>query len=195
MILSKLHTAVSLAFLAFFITATAQQPGGAMTQGEGTTKKNPGFFNTMGTDRPAGAQTEITAAQESSFDSEKNIAEFIGRVTVRDPQFTLTCDKLKVTLSPNRKGIAVAEARGNVVIIQEKVSPNSDTPKAIGRAGEVTYKPDSGEVVMRDWPSIQQGINNQVATEQSTVMFLRPSGQSHTVGGSKTVISDTGKKP
>lgn len=194
MIPSKLTTVVSLTFLVFALSATAQQPEGAMTQGEPSSSKGRGFFNTMGTDRPSGAQTEITAAQESSFDSEKNIAEFAGRVKVRDPQFTLTCDKLKVTLSPSRKGIALAEARGNVVIVQEKADPKSDTPKAIGRAGEVTYKPDSGEVVMRDWPSIQQGINNQVATEQSTVMFLRPSGQSHTVGGSKTVITDTGKK-
>jgi hypothetical protein len=57
----------------------------------------------------------------------------------------------------------------------------------------VTYKPDSGEVVLRDWPSIQQGINNQVATEQSTVMILRSSGQSRTIGGSKTMITDTAK--
>jgi lipopolysaccharide transport protein LptA len=146
-----------------------------------------------GGERPSGAKTEITATRESSFDSEKNIAEFTGRVVVRDPQFTLTCDRLKVTLAQDRKGIAVAEAQGNVIIVQEKSDPKSTAQHAIGRAGEVTYKPDSGEVVLRDWPSIQQGINNQVATEQSTVMILRSSGQSRTIGGSKTMITDTAK--
>jgi lipopolysaccharide transport protein LptA len=111
-----------------------------------------------GGDRPAGAKTEITATKESSFDSEKNIAEFTGRVVVRDPQFTLTCDRLKVTLSPDRKGIAVAEATGSVIIVQEKSDSKSAAQQAIGRAGEVVYKPDVGEVVLKDWPSIQQGM-------------------------------------
>ena len=48
---------------------------------------------------------------------------------------------------------------------------------------------------MRKWPSIQQGINNQVATEESTIMILKNSGQSRTVGGSKTGISETSKNP
>jgi hypothetical protein len=112
---------------------------------------------------------------------------------VRDSQFTLTSDRLKVTLSKDRKGIAVAEAHGNVIIVQEKSDPQSIVQQAIGRAGEMTYKPDTGEVTLRDWPSIQQGINNQVATEQSTVMILKGTGQSRTIGGSKTLITDTSK--
>ncbi len=156
-------------------------------------KKPQGLFSMPGSDRPTGAKTEITATKESSFDSEKNIAEFTGRVVVRDPQFTLTSDRLKVILSKDRKGIAVAEAHGNVIIVQEKADPQSTVQQAIGRAGEMTYKPDTGEVTLRDWPSIQQGINNQVATEQSTVMILRSTGQSRTIGGSKTLITDTSK--
>jgi hypothetical protein len=57
----------------------------------------------------------------------------------------------------------------------------------------MTYNPESGEVTLRDWPSIQQGINNQVATESGTVMYLRSTGESRTVGGSKTVITDAAK--
>jgi hypothetical protein len=55
------------------------------------------------------------------------------------------------------------------------------------------YKPSTGEVTLREWPSVQQGINNQVATEAGTVMILRSTGESRTVGGSKTVITDTTK--
>jgi lipopolysaccharide transport protein LptA len=156
-------------------------------------KQNMGLLSPMGS-RPAGAQTEITATEEASFDNEKNVAEFSGRVVVRDPQFTLTCDKLKVSLDKDRKGIDSAEAMGNVVIVQEVKNEKSDTPKAIGRAGYVIYKPSSGEVTMKKWPSIQQGINNQVATEESTVMILRSNGQSRTIGGSKTMITDNAKQ-
>ena len=169
------------------------QDSQASMSADSKTGKSTGLFNMAGGDRPAGAKTEITATKESTFDSEKNIAEFTGRVVVRDPQFTLTCDRLKVSLSTDRKGIAVAEAQGNVIIVQEKSDPKNNAQQAIGRAGEVTYKPDSGEVVLRDWPSIQQGINNQIATEQSTIMILRSSGQSRTIGGSKTLITDTAK--
>ena len=169
------------------------QDSQASMSADSKTGKSTGLFNMAGGDRPAGAKTEITATKESTFDSEKNIAEFTGRVVVRDPQFTLTCDRLKVSLSTDRKGIAVAEAQGNVIIVQEKSDAKNSAQQAIGRAGEVTYKPDSGEVVLRDWPSIQQGINNQVATEQSTIMILRSSGQSRTIGGSKTLITDTAK--
>ncbi|MEI8292613.1 MAG: LptA/OstA family protein [bacterium] len=184
---------VALLTLFFTFSPAPAQESKASMSADTKTGKPPGLFNMGGGDRPAGAKTEITATKESSFDSEKNIAEFTGRVVVRDPQFTLTCDRLKVTLSPDRKGIAVAEAQGNVIIVQEKSDPKSTAQQAIGRAGEVTYKPDAGEVVLKDWPSIQQGINNQVATEQSTVMILRTSGQSRTIGGSKTLITDTAK--
>jgi lipopolysaccharide transport protein LptA len=186
-------TVLSLLALFSLVLPMDAQDSQASMSADSKTGKPTGLFNMAGGDRPAGAKTEITATKESSFDSEKNIAEFTGRVVVRDPQFTLTCDRLKVSLSTDRKGIAVAEAQGNVIIVQEKSDTKNSTQQAIGRAGEVTYKPNSGEVVLRDWPSIQQGINNQVATEQSTIMILRSSGQSRTIGGSKTLITDTAK--
>lgn len=150
-----------------------------------------GMFSPIASERPAGALTEISAKKEASFDAEKNIAEFSGSVVVRDPQFTLRCETLTVRLREDRKGIDTAEAKGNVVIVQEKSDPESKEERAVGRAGHVVYKPSTGEVVLRDWPSIRQGINNQVATEASTVMTLRADGQSRTTGGSKTVISDS----
>ncbi len=148
-----------------------------------------GGFAGLGKDRPKDARTEITATKEATFDNAASVAEFIGRVVVRDPQFTLTCDRLKVILSKDRKGLESAEAIGNVVIVQENTT--GSTTKAIGRAEKATYTPATGEVILRGWPSVQQGINNQVATEEGTVMVLNRSGKSTTKGGSKTVISDT----
>jgi lipopolysaccharide transport protein LptA len=167
-------------------------PAPAMDQMESDSKKGTGFFSHMG-DRPKGARTEITAAKQATFDNEKSLAEFEGEVVVRDPQFTLTCDRLIVRLDKDRKGIETAEARGNVIVVQESANAKTPRDKAVGRAGLMIYKPSTGEVTLREWPSIQQGINQQVATEAGTVMFLRASGESKTVGGSKTVITDTTK--
>ncbi len=170
--------------------ANAQQPE-ASPSPETKSKNALGFINPIGGERPKGAQTEITANGEASYDTAKNKAEFSGGVVVRDTQFTLTCDNLLVYLGKDQKGLETVEATGNVVIIQEKSDFKSTAAKSIGRAGEVTYKPATGEVVMRKWPSIQQGINQQVATEESTVMILKNSGQSRTIGGSKTLITDS----
>ena len=173
--------------------ANAQEPV-ASASPETKSQNALGFINPMGGERPKGAQTEITANGEASYDNAKNIAEFSGGVVVRDTQFTLTCDKLVDYLGSDQKGMDKADATGNVVIIQEKSDPKSTSAKSIGRAGEVTYKPATGEVVMRKWPSIQQGINQQVATEESTIMILKNSGQSRTIGGSKTLITDSADK-
>lgn len=187
----------SFASLIAVLFATPILTAQTASQAPAASSASGNLFSPMGGERPAGAKTEITANEEATFDSEKNIAEFKGRVVVKDPQFTLTCDRLVVNLGKNRNGIEVADAIGNVMIIQELPPEKKDTPKAIGRAGAVTYKPESGEVVMRDFPSIQQGINNHVATEASTVMVLRNTGQSRTFGGgSKTlIVSDTAKAP
>lgn len=152
-----------------------------------------GNFGEFGKDRPKDAKTEITAIKEATFDNTTNIAEFDGHVVVRDPQFTLTCDHLKVTLSKDRKGMETALATGNVVIVQENTDSNGKKSKAIGRSGSATYVPATGNITLRIWPSVQQGINNQVATEEGTVMVLNRNGKSQTTGGSKTVISDTGE--
>jgi len=174
------------------ISGALAQSGPSMDQGEKQEPASPmNAFAGLGKDRPADAKTEITANKEANFDKAASVAEFIGQVIVRDPQFTLTCDRLKVTLSKTGKGIEVAEATGNVVIIQENTGKPDQTSKAIGRSEFATYTPASGEVILKGWPSVQQGMNNQVASEQSTVMVLNRNGKSRTVGPSKTVIVDT----
>jgi len=171
------------------LSAAIAQTGPSMDQGEKSSPLN--AFAGLGKDRPADAKTEITANQEATFDNAANVAEFVGRVVVRDPQFTLSCDRLKVTLSKARKGMEVAEATGHVVIVQENTDKNGKPNQSIGRAESATYVPASGEVTLKGWPSVQQGMNNQVATEQSTVMTLNRNGKSHTNGPSKTQIVDT----
>lgn len=187
--MTKIQPLIVLLFLGI-CAASAQQTPSMNGGGKQDSAASNGFAG-LGKDRPADAKTEITANKEASFDNAASVAEFTGNVIVRDPQFTLTCDRLKVTLSKTRKGMELAEASGNVVIIQENTEKGGQASKAIGKAGFATYVPATGEVVLKGWPSVQQGMNNQVGTEEGTVMILNRSGKSQTRGPSKTMITDT----
>ena len=134
----------------------------------------------------------IDSNDGATFDTASSTAEFTGHVVVRDPQFDLSCDKLHVILGANRKGLSKVIATGSVVITQEKPNDRGDLVKSVGKCGKATYDVSTGDVTMEDWPQIQQGINNQVATQQSTIMILNAKGRSRTLGGSRTMIVDQG---
>jgi lipopolysaccharide transport protein LptA len=186
--MKRIHPLLALMFLGLCTAGAQQSP--SMNGGGKPDSTSSGAFAGLGKDRPADAKTEITANKEATFDNAANVAEFTGNVLVRDPQFTLTCDRLKVTLSKARMGMEMAEAFGSVVIIQENTEKNGQTTKAIGKAGTAVYVPATGDVTLKGWPSVQQGMNNQVATEEGTVMILNRSGKSQTKGPSKTQITD-----
>ena len=78
------------------------------------------------------------------------------------------------------------------MITQEKKNDRGDLVKSVGKCGKATYDATTGDVTMEDWPQIQQGINNQVASQESTVMILNAKGRSRTIGGSRTMIVDQG---
>jgi hypothetical protein len=106
--------------------AASRSPGTKPTSG--STKPAPGASEAQGSsndlfggdskDRPTGP-TEITATQETQFDTKTRIGAFIGNVKVVDPQFTMTSDRLKVHLNKDEDGGGLndAEANGNVIIV------------------------------------------------------------------------------
>jgi lipopolysaccharide transport protein LptA len=153
-------------------------------------------FGGLSKNRPKGSVTEITAQKDAVFNEKENKAIFTGDVRVKDPAFLLNCDNLTVFLFKDRSGIDHAEARGNVVIVQQPENPSEKG--AVGRAREAVYVPGKGEVTLIGWPEVQQGINRHVSTEQGTRMTLNRGGRATTDGPSKTVITDTteaGKLP
>jgi lipopolysaccharide transport protein LptA len=153
-------------------------------------KKDPLGVKGLTKDRPKDAKTEITSKKQATFDNITSVAEFEGSVVVKDPQFTLFCDTLRVTMSKDRKGLQLVEAFGNVIIVQENTDDAGKKVKATGRSGKAVYEPVSGDVTLTTWPSVQHDINMQVATEEGTVMILNRSGKMTTKGGSRTVIVD-----
>lgn len=157
-----------------------------------TEEKNPFGMGLLAKDRPKDAKTEITAKTQATFDNTTSIAEFEGNVVVKDPQFTLFCDKLKVILGKNRKGMERVEAYGKVVIVQDNTDSSGKVIKSIGRGGKAVYEPSTGDIILTIWPSVQHDINRQEATADFTVMTLNRSGKSRTEGPSKTSIVDNG---
>jgi lipopolysaccharide assembly outer membrane protein LptD (OstA) len=88
-------------------------------------------------------------------------------------------------------GIDKAVAEGNVVIRQEKPSENGGPPQInIGKGRRVIFDNKTGEVTLRGWPQLQQGISTHIATSQQTVMVLDRAGHLQTTGPSITRIQD-----
>lgn len=194
------HTlfATLLYLLACSVTASAA-PGDNPTMNPDSAgqtkaeKSNPFGMSGMGKERPKDAKTEITAKKEASFDNATNIAEFEGNVVVKDTQFTLFCDRLKVTLLKTRKGMELCEAFGTVIIVQENTDASGKAAKSIGRAGKAVYDPASGDITLTINPSVQSDVNMQVG-DPDTIMILNRNGKSRTIGPSKTVLVDTSDK-
>ncbi len=157
-------------------------------------KKDPLGVKNLTKGRPKDAKTEITSKKQATFDNATSVAEFDGSVVVKDVQFTLFCDQLRVTLSKDRKGLQLVEAFGNVIIVQDNTDDAGKTVKSTGRSGKAVYEPVSGDVTLTIWPSVQHDINMQVATEQGTIMILNREGKMTTKGGSRTVIVDNSQQ-
>jgi lipopolysaccharide export system protein LptA len=143
-------------------------------------------------ERPKNSRTIIESEDGASFENASNSADFTGHVVVDDPQFHLTCEKLHVVLRPDRRGLEKVVASGSVIITQEKKNENGDVVKSVSKSGKATYDASTGDMTLEDWPQIQQGINNQIATEKTTVMVLNSKGHSRTIGRQRTMIVDQG---
>lgn len=178
--------------VSLLIVSAIAQDFGPLAQPVGPVQGGAPLAMAGNVDRPKNARTVIESDDGATFENTSNSADFTGHVSVKDSQFDLNCDKLHVVMRPDRKGLEKVVATGNVVIVQEKRNDRGDLVKSVGKCGKATYNASTGDVTMEEWPQIQQGINNQVATQQNTVMILNAKGKSRTIGGQRTMIVDQG---
>ncbi len=183
---------LSISAAALLIGSAIAQDFGPLAQPGGPVQAGGPLALAGNVDRPKNARTVIESDDGATFENTSNSADFTGHVSVKDSQFDLNCDKLHVVMRPDRKGLEKVVATGNVVIVQEKRNDRGDLVKSVGKCGKATYDASTGDVTMEEWPQIQQGINNQVATQQNTVMILNAKGKSRTIGGQRTMIVDQG---
>ncbi|XHR27720.1 MAG: LptA/OstA family protein [Chthoniobacteraceae bacterium] len=91
-------------------------------------------------------------------------------------------------------GLERAVAEGHVVITQERTDEKTgEVTTYVGRAAKAEYDAAKGEMTLSGWPQIQQGMNNQVATEEGTIMIMDKDGHLHTKGPSMTLIKTDSK--
>lgn len=93
---------------------------------------------------------------------------------------------------PGGGGLQRAIAEGHVIIIQDRPAADGQEPQHnVGKSQRADYNADTGDIVLTGWPQVQQGMNTQVATEESTVMTMNKDGHTmNTKGASKTVIQE-----
>lgn len=94
------------------------------------------------------------------------------------------------TPAPQGGGIDHAVAKGHVIIIQRKAAtkPGEEDKLSIGRGGLGTFDNKTGDMVLKDWPNLEQNGSSLVATAQGTVMTIHRDSSMNTVGPSKTVL-------
>jgi len=187
-------------------SVTAKKPSASPTAKD---EKKPGTDLLGGGDTQAKGPTEITAKDDVQFDVQTRTAVFSGGVKVVDPQFTMTSDKLTVTMNRQEDGGGMKEARaeGNVIIVhanQAKTDANakpgatptpaaqpSATPAMVystARAQRAIYNAKDESLTLLGWPQITEGINTHISTDEGTRMILYRDGHMKTIGGSRTIL-------
>jgi len=147
------------------------------------------------------------------FDGDKRVAVFVDEsdgVKLDNPQIYLVCEELEVHFKeevkkaegaapaaapgdaiggmnlPGGSNIEVAYARGRKVFIQKK---NADGKVQIGQCREAIFDGDTGDLVMKVWPQIQQGEDLIIATEESTQIIIKQDGKLKFIGGTRTEMA------
>jgi lipopolysaccharide export system protein LptA len=192
-----------------------QETGLEPIQGEAKSDAKP---KAAATPKQSGS-TIIDDSTETTFDESGRVAVFLGDVKVTDPQFTLTCQKLTAYFkkaagaapgkpavaektgkpsdsTPSAGGMDHAEAEGEVIITQDNVNAaTGEVTHCVGKGASATFTNATGEMILKGWPQIQRGTNTQVATAESTVMYMYRDRHIKTVGPSKSIIQQDEVKP
>lgn len=100
-------------------------------------------------------------SSELTTDSDNRTATFIGKVTARQGDVTIYCDRMVIFYSEKEKEVDKVEAFGNVRIIQ-------GTSTAL--AGHAIYENKAGKIILNNNPSVYQGKN--IVTGKEITYFL-----------------------
>ena len=181
----------SAAFFVALITATRSGAQDSVRPAENSpAPKSRSIPALSATDTQGQPITTQIYADEASFDTEKRIGIFTGRVRVFDPRFNIQSDKLTVYIHKEEgEGLEKAIADGHVGVVRERPGENGKPPtQAVGLAEKAVYTSADGNVVLTGSPRVQQGLDTHVSTSPDTVMILNADGHLTTHGPSRTEI-------
>ena len=148
----------------------------------------------------------VINSEEASFDNKKHLAIFLRSVTVDDPEFYLTCDKLTAFLkhddangegaepaakSSGKGGLDRAIAEGHVVITQVKKDLDGKVAStSTAWAERADYDAKTGDIELTGMPIVQQDLNRSIATSPETVMTLNRDRNMRVKGPSRTTVAE-----
>lgn len=172
--------------------------GNSGSQGNRSSVSSPGG---PGASSAGQTVTTISSKKGAYLDSKAYMATFNGSVSVVDPRFSLTCDKLtaffvrpsvesagEVKGESGRSGLDKAEAEGDVIIIQDKVGEKGEVERSLARAQKAVYDSQTGNITLSGWPQVEQKQNVTMAAEESTVIVLNRKGKLEVLGHSKSIL-------
>ena len=132
--------------------------------------------------------TKITA-EFAKFDANTNVVTFEEDVELCHNQFDLKCQVLVAELKPGKEGappdpnmakaqaaaggIRKATAKGFVII--QKMS--ADGKVQVAKSREAVYDAETEDVILSDYPQLQDGPNLILGVENTTKIFLRKNGK------------------
>ncbi|MEO0446524.1 MAG: LptA/OstA family protein [Verrucomicrobiota bacterium] len=138
--------------------------------------------------RPQLASIQITriTAEAARFDAKENVVIFEGNVELDHHDMTMECNVLEAELlnsaadanqaaaqASSPGGIKRATARGFVFI--EKMKPDGGVQ--VAKARHAVYDALEEQVVLSDFPQLQDGQNLVSGRNQTTKIFLKQNGQ------------------
>lgn len=87
-------------------------------------------------------------SNELATDSARRTATFTGKVSARQGDVTIYCDRLVIYYSDKEKEVDKVEAFGNVRIVQGN---------RLGQAGHAVYENKAGKIILDEKPKVYQG--------------------------------------
>lgn len=132
--------------------------------------------------------TKITA-EFARFDANTNVVTFEENVELNHKEFDLQCQVLEAELKPGKEGsqadpgLAKAQAAGGGIrratakgfVIIQKVA--ADGKLQVAKSRQAIYDAESGDVVLSDFPTLQDGKNLISGAEETTKIYLRKNGK------------------
>jgi len=146
------------------------------------------------------------------FDGDKHVAVFADDtdgVKLNNPDIYILCEELEVhfheedaatkeakeaaaaaggnTALGGTSSIDVAYARGRKVFLQKK-NPNGKIQ--IGQCREAIFDGDTGDLVLKVWPQIQENDNLVIATAETTQIIIMRDGRLKFIGPTETRVAN-----
>lgn len=153
---------------------------------DGKPAKKPGLVSFKKRDEST-PPTKVTSST-LEVDYHNYVALFDGSVVVKDPEFTLTCDKLLIFMAPPDEKKTDGSAEGAVTSAKCSGSVHMVCGDIEARAGSAVYTRDDARVVLQDEPVVAKGM--QKVTGRTITIWLNDGRV--VVGGGVGVEAHTG---